>query len=341
MIQDNPTRWNSLFTALTRALNVRERLKRFVRTHEPPDNAKWRPQTITPNDWLYYERLHTCLETFYAATMTTQGFKPLLYDYFITLHTLLNELYNWRVLALDEMGDTELATAIHAAWLKVEKYYAAIDNTPVYYAAVMLNPTLKAHYFYQIWTADSQSGWTAVTIQKVRDMWRIGYKPPPPPVTTTSRNNDDDTPMARFAKARRLNQSDRQLQPLVDQFEQYITSDPVAVEDNTHFDVIKWWIERRYTTPELASFALDVLATPVMSDDNERTFSAAKDMITDRRNSLKEDVIEACQCLKSWYSPGTAPPPGAAGEVNESDDSDKDGEVQEGDQTGDETITFT
>ena len=38
-----------------------------------------------------------------------------------------------------------------------------------------------------------------------------------------------------------------------------------------------------------------------MSDDNERSFSSGRDMITYRRTRLKSDSIEAYQCLKSWY----------------------------------------
>ena len=38
-----------------------------------------------------------------------------------------------------------------------------------------------------------------------------------------------------------------------------------------------------------------------MSDDNERLFCSGRNIITHLRTSLLSDVIEACQCLKSWY----------------------------------------
>ena len=43
---DNATRWNSVYRMLTRALNVRERLTKFVREHQPEntlDPDKYRP----------------------------------------------------------------------------------------------------------------------------------------------------------------------------------------------------------------------------------------------------------------------------------------------------------
>ena len=39
---------------------------------------------------------------------------------------------------------------------------------------------------------------------------------------------------------------------------------------------------------------------PLMSDNNERSFNAGRDIITYRYTRLKSDIIEAYQCLKSW-----------------------------------------
>ena len=49
--------------------------------------------------------------------------------------------------------------------------------------------------------------------------------------------------------------------------------------------------------------ALDVFGVPLMSDSNERSFSSGRDMITYRRTRLVNDIIEACQCLRSWLLP--------------------------------------
>jgi hypothetical protein len=38
-----------------------------------------------------------------------------------------------------------------------------------------------------------------------------------------------------------------------------------------------------------------------MSDECERLFSSGKLTIVDRRGRLKEDIIEACECLWAWY----------------------------------------
>ena len=45
---------------------------------------------------------------------------------------------------------------------------------------------------------------------------------------------------------------------------------------------------------------LDLLSIPAMSAEPERVFSGAKHTITDLRNRLNEQSIEATECLKSW-----------------------------------------
>jgi hypothetical protein len=47
--------------------------------------------------------------------------------------------------------------------------------------------------------------------------------------------------------------------------------------------------------------AIDILSIPAMSAELERLFSSAKITITDRRNRLGVETIEALKCLKSWF----------------------------------------
>jgi len=157
LLSDNATRWNSFYRAITRALNVKERIQKFLKQHTPSNRSEYDPNSdrLTPKDWTYLEKIHTCLETFYAATMT------LLSEWFPTLHHLLNETDAWKQEAEEYLQDEYLVASLTAAWHKIEKYYAKVDEMPVYYAAVMLNPTLKAHYFKHIWQngTTTQQAW--------------------------------------------------------------------------------------------------------------------------------------------------------------------------------------
>ena len=47
--------------------------------------------------------------------------------------------------------------------------------------------------------------------------------------------------------------------------------------------------------------AIDFLSIPAMSAAPERCFSGAKETITDKRNKLGGEIIQAFECLKSWF----------------------------------------
>ena len=69
-------------------------------------------------------------------------------------------------------------------------------------------------------------------------------------------------------------------------------------------DVRAWWIGQKAHFPDLSLMALDVLAIPATSAEIERVFSSAGQLITDRRNRLKDATIEAVECVKSWRKQG-------------------------------------
>ena len=68
-------------------------------------------------------------------------------------------------------------------------------------------------------------------------------------------------------------------------------------------DVRDWWLapEQQAIYPNLSKMALNLLSIPAMSAAPERLFSSCKITITDRRNKLSVKVIEALECLRSWY----------------------------------------
>jgi hypothetical protein len=65
-----------------------------------------------------------------------------------------------------------------------------------------------------------------------------------------------------------------------------------------------WWLEptQRKTYPNLSKMALDILSIPSMSTEPERLFSDAGITITDRRNCLGIESIQAIECFKLWLA---------------------------------------
>lgn len=72
-------RWNSLFSAISRFLNCRERITMFCRTYKPGDKAKalTKDDLFQPKHWLQLEHLHDHLETFEELSSTKQKFLEL------------------------------------------------------------------------------------------------------------------------------------------------------------------------------------------------------------------------------------------------------------------------
>ncbi len=84
-----------------------------------------------------------------------------------------------------------------------------------------------------------------------------------------------------------------------DEYEEYLNT-PARPCDNP----LKWWKAHRQEYPRLSQMALDLFSIPMMSAECERVFSSAKTLITDRRNGLKEDIIEACNWPPEWFKEG-------------------------------------
>ncbi|RPA71920.1 HAT dimerization, partial [Ascobolus immersus RN42] len=67
---------------------------------------------------------------------------------------------------------------------------------------------------------------------------------------------------------------------------------------------LDWWFNNRLKYPSLYKMALDAHAIPPMSAVIERVFSSAGCTVTNRRNRLQPNVIEAIECLKDWSRSG-------------------------------------
>ena len=82
------------------------------------------------------------------------------------------------------------------------------------------------------------------------------------------------------------------------EFRKYIMEEVMKLKKGS--DVLMWWKSNSRKYPNLSRMARDYLAIPGTSASSERIFSSGKELISDRRNSLSPDTIQACQCLKSW-----------------------------------------
>jgi hypothetical protein len=68
----------------------------------------------------------------------------------------------------------------------------------------------------------------------------------------------------------------------------------------TYSSLIPYWISKLPVWPQLARMALDVFSTPPMSDEPERVFSIAGNLLSPRRRKMKGESVEQLLCLRSW-----------------------------------------
>ena len=112
--------------------------------------------------------------------------------------------------------------------------------------------------------------------------------------TSPSSNNMAENTYKKWYKDR------KRAQAPIDEYDRFVQSEIVCdIEDPR-----RWWLEetQQKVYPNLSKMALDMLSIPAMSAEPERLFSGAKISITDRRNRLGIESIEALECLKSWMS---------------------------------------
>jgi hypothetical protein len=303
-----------------RAINLRERITIFCATYEPPRGTKRLAphQILKPHHWEELQHLHDQLETFYEGTLMAEGQYTTLADNFQTLDWLLleielakqkfSELY-------DETHRSEyqwLSECADQAWLKCEKYYKKVDSTAAYYAAVVLNPRLKMQWFKQQWNGHpDKKDWISLVEKAIRELWLMEYKCKSSrtlsPTTTPQALKRKVYTSARSHKRIRTDYEDYSITPEIDALDEYLSQNllpfPQSDDEDDKFDLIQYWAERSTSNPELARYALDILAAPAMSDECERLFSSAKLLLTDRRTRLRMDIVEANECLRSWYGP--------------------------------------
>jgi hypothetical protein len=313
---------------------VKERIQILCDQYEAGQGQKTLFQDrLSKQQWEELAHLHDQLETFYDGTLSTEGRASTLADHFQTLDWLLDEIqqakikfeelhkeavrkkHGRRALATEADDFAFLAAAAEVSWSKAEEYFKKANNTPAYYTAISLNPTLKHQWYVETWTDEVKRPWILTVKELVKEFWLEEYR------GRYSTKQASATPAltpavpAKKEKASAAIKSHKRLKlrheasapeiPAIDLLDQFLEKDVIRLDEHDSFDVIQYWNDRYYSQPDLARMALDVLAVPPMSDECERLFSSAKMLLTDRRSRLKMDIIEASECLRSWYGPPT------------------------------------
>ena len=245
------------------------------------------------------------MHAFYEVTIDSEGNSDSLRDYIVSLDYLYSKIDSTRQyyshLNIDDPSDEyhQLYTSSIESWGVLENYINLCDQSAAYYAAYILDPTAKWLWVIENWGSHSEKmDWIPQVQGLVQDLWNDEYQPTIGETTVAPMYTplDKDHPFMELYQHKRLKLY--HTTPVLDPYHDYCAQ---PLQDGVNS--LQYW-SLIYTSGRqraLAQFALDMLAIPSMSSECERVFSSAKLLISDRRNRLQPDVIEANECLRSWY----------------------------------------
>lgn len=303
VIADNATRWNSVYKMIERALQLRDSIGLFSLRYSDPAYTKTPLQDrLGADDWEQLKIIMVLLKPFYQLTLHLEGRakdgnRGAIWETLPSMDLLLAHLEA----AKEEYEFSEyshISTCIKNGWAVLNKYYNRTDISPAYIAAIVLNPHYKWRYFEQKWAGFP--GWISAGRTAVQGLWEREYKNLDLQLLTHELAGQE-MDMDIFDEFLQLPGDDEHLGAGVDEYASYCSTKP----DPRIPNIIGWWTSMANTYPQLSRMALDLLSIPAMSAECERVFSSSKLMVTDQRNRLKEDIIEAGECLRAWIKSDT------------------------------------
>jgi hypothetical protein len=282
LVRDNSTRWNSWYSMISTATKLKTAINLFCHQYQENDN-----DILSEKDWQDLQKLQDFLLFFHDATLATEGHNATIDKVLPTMDFLLEQFETAKV---TYANDRFMSPCCNSGWAKLDKYYSMTDRSPVYIAALVLSPQWKWEYIDNNWPEQ----WQANCRKRMLDFWTEEYKSTAIAVPTqvSESGNEVKNSFYKWAQQKKGTSLDQ------DEYTRYLLA-PVLPEV---VDPRSWWLEptQRKTYPALSVMALDILSIPAMSAEPERLFSDTKITITDRRNKLGIESIQAIECLKSW-----------------------------------------
>jgi len=186
---------------------------------------------------------------------------------------------------------------VEFGYQKAKQYYELLDESPVYVAAVVLHPQRKWQWIDEEWK--DKPSWRAHAREALQTLWSRYRTAIVDSLPALRPPRQEATGLAAWRKRHTCGREVAVTTP--DELAHWLEQVPVDDDCN---DPIAYWRARRQAYPRLSRMAIDVFTIPAMSLEPERVFSIAGVMVTDRRNRLKAETIQAAQCLQWWWRDG-------------------------------------
>jgi hypothetical protein len=286
LILDVPTRWNSTFYMIKRAIKVREGLKNWLSTDPEIGKVKLGFFQLTSAEWKILEKMCFVLEKFESASnMMSGGTYPtlsLVMPVFIELFTFI-EKESEKCSEIDDLKEP-----LGAAHGVLAKYFSFTDDSPYYLYAVLLDPRFKKTYLDRKGFATDYPGLIEATVSKLKTLVKNKASNDDSAADIQKKQNEraEDEEDSLFCSMFSHCHSDGQE---LDEVDRYLE---LRCEDRA-VDPVEYWKTHAKQFPCLSSVARDVLSIPGSSVAVERIFNCGRDVIGLRRHSLKPETFSA------------------------------------------------
>lgn len=297
-MQDNETRWNSRDNRNTRLLQLQPAVELFQKSY----NDEILENALLNKDWEALRDEVEVLEPFrqlseVLQTRAAEGRNGSIWETLPAIEHLLEHVEALKAKQPRDKASEPQRNALNNTWKVLTKYYKLTDAVPtVYFIATLLNPTLRIQYFENHWSKDSVLKKAMDKHKKtVYTYWKNEYSTRPV-----------ITPPPQIPRKRTLLEAflHPTVTPEADEFTAYLKGPVTVVPEGEQLNLLKWWDTHKQQYPTLSQLALDILSIPAMSTECERVFSGAGLLVTNRKKRLSADVIEAIECLRTWWHEG-------------------------------------
>lgn len=325
LVCNDATRWKSTYLIIRQALANRDKIHDYLDLNNQDTDPDYVPKedSLDDDDWLLLAELNNVLQPLYAMTLGIQdwvqsGRCDALCEILTAVEYLVQRMEHWKGVfddpaneatqrtrrenvdaarcadlleRLEASSRAHLRDAVLIGWSRLNKYYEALSRSPLYAAAVILNPALGIYFLRTLWDEDR-----ILTAQnKLSVYWNKWYRHRVTywPGSAAEASTASSTPNKDFQKWL----SDRI--PGRSELDRYYKL-PLSLLKEGDDDPIQWWLQKREEFPTLSQLALDLLAVPATSGECEKAFSAAEVTMLQQQGPMAPWTLEKFQCIRNW-----------------------------------------
>jgi hypothetical protein len=192
--------------------------------------------------------------------------------------------------------DQDISKAVKEGIKKYMKYYTFMDNSDIYYTALILDPRVKGDLLLHELEEDSGE----IILQALRE--NINSQYPEPISLDVAQSPEEPSQKKPKVGSRMLRKLQPRDQPQVSDIDKYFESPRVDANDMEDPSwLCNWWKVHRKDYPRMAAAARDYLAIPASEVSVERLFSVGRDILGIRRYSMKGDTMRFLMLLGDVY----------------------------------------